>query len=237
MLGPRTEPATALLREPFEPWEKSMKLAVSGLLVLAASLTTGCSSIERSRNLNEPRVPAATLAQQVCSNCHGIAGAAVSPNFPNLAAQSEAYLVAQLEVFRSRARRDPAGYEYMWGLSRHLSDEQVKGLAAYYAAQPPARQPVEGEAARVQAGQAIFEQGVPAQGVPACSGCHGAEGQGLAAFPRLAGQHADYVVKQLMVFQRTEERPEGAIMMNVAHSLTGANIGDVAAYVQSMGSR
>jgi cytochrome c553 len=58
----------------------------------------------------------------------------------------------------------------------------------------------------------------------------------MATFPRLAGQHADYLVKQLLVFQRTDERPEGSIMKTVAHELSPANIGDVAAYVQSLGA-
>ena len=52
-------------------------------------------------------------AQQVCSNCHGVTGVAVSPNFPNLAGQPEAYLVAQLNGFKGQGRRDPA--IDMWG--------------------------------------------------------------------------------------------------------------------------
>jgi cytochrome c553 len=70
--------------------------------------------------------------------------------------------------------------------------------------------------------------------VPACATCHGAEGKGNATFPRLAGQHADYLVKQLVVFQRTDERPEGSIMKTVAHELTQQNIDDVAGYLQSV---
>ena len=86
----------------------------SGLTItLAIALLAGaCSTpIERSRNLADPAVPAVTLAQQVCSNCHGLTGTAISPNFPNLAAQSEPYLVAQLTGFKSHSRQDPAGFE------------------------------------------------------------------------------------------------------------------------------
>ena len=68
-------------------------------------------------------------------------GSSVSPNFPNLAGQIEPYFVAQLNGFKSHGRRDPAGFEYMWGLSRSLTDEQIKGLAAYYAGQTPVPQP------------------------------------------------------------------------------------------------
>ena len=158
----------------------------------------------------------------------------MSPNFPNLAGQVEAYVVAQLKEFKSHSRQDPAGFEYMWGLSRSLTEDQITGLAAYYARQPAARQSVEGDPTRLAPGQSIFSSGVADKGVPACASCHGDRGQGSAKFPRIAGQHADYLVKQLIVFQRTDERPEGSIMKTVAHELTGQNILDVAAYLQAL---
>jgi len=211
-----------------------MKSTTLALLAAAAALTLGCANPERSRDLNNPAVSAVTLAQQVCSNCHGMTGTSVSPNFPNLAAQVEVYFSAQLKGFKGHNRQDPAGFEYMWGLSRSLTDEQINGLAAYYASQPPKRQPIEGHRGRFDTGKAIYESGVPDKGVPACTGCHGAQAQGNAGFPRLAGQHADYVVKQLQVFQRTDDRPEGSIMKTVAHALTAQDIEDVAGYVQTL---
>jgi cytochrome c553 len=209
----------------------AVMVAVSSLLVGAG----GCADTVRSRNLGNPATPALTIAQQVCSNCHGVRGQSVSPNFPNLAAQTESYLVAQLEGFKAHGRRDPAGFEYMWGLSRSLTDAQIKGLAAYFATQRPVPQPLEAPASRREAGAAIFAQGLAAKNVPPCTTCHGPQGEGQANFPRLAGQHADYVEKQLLVFQRTDQRPEGAVMKTVAHELSREDIRNVAAYVQSMG--
>ncbi len=211
-----------------------MKYATLGLLAAAGVFAAGCGNLERSRDLANPKVSATTLAQQVCSNCLGLTGVATSPNFPNLAAQSEPYIVAQLGVFKSHDRHDPEGFEYMWGLSRSLTEQQINGLAAYFASQAPALQEIEGDRARLAAGKAIFESGVAAKSVPACASCHGARGQGNATFPRLAGQHADYLVKQLIVFQRTDERPQGAVMKVVAHELTRENIEDVATYLQAM---
>jgi cytochrome c553 len=210
----------------------SLALALAGV-----ALGTGCANLERSRDLANPQVSATTLAQQVCSNCHGVDGNAVSPNFPNLAGQTEAYTVAQLNGFKSQGRRDPAGFEYMWGLSRHLTAEQIQGLAVYYAQQVSVPVRAVASPASVRAGKDVFANGVPGKSVPACVTCHGDAGQGNAAFPRLAGQHADYVVKQLVVFQRTDERPEGSIMKTVAHELTQDNIRDVAAYVQALPTR
>ena len=205
-------------------------------LACVVVLVAGCAEPTRSRNTADPAVPAIALAQQVCSNCHGPTGVSESPNFPELAAQTPAYLLAQLQAFKSHGRQDPAGFEYMWGLSRNLTDAQMQGLAAYYAGQAPApgRADGKGDARR---GESIFTAGIPDRGVPACTACHGDKAQGNEAFPRLAGQHADYVVKQLTVFQRTDERPQGAVMKTVAHELQEADMRDVAAFVQSVGGR
>jgi cytochrome c553 len=205
-------------------------------MLAAAALTglvAGCANVERSRDPSNPNVSGDTLAMQVCSNCHGRTGNSISPNFPNLAAQQEAYIVAQLNVFRNHTRIDPAGFEYMWGLAHNLTDKQIQELAAHFAKQPLERAPVEGKPERIAAGKAIFTSGLPDQSVPACSSCHGPEGMGNATFPRIAGQHVDYIKKQLNVFQRTNQRPEGVLMKTVAHQLTKENIANVAAYLQA----
>ena len=213
-----------------------MKIFKHSLLALCIA-AAGCTNLPRSRDLGNPDVAGKTLAEQVCSNCHGVTGMATSPNFPNLAAQQEEYLSAQLQGFHSQSRRDPAGYEYMWGISRSLTDKQIRELAAYFAAQQPRPQPLEGSEAQIAAGQSIFEHGIAEKNIPPCGTCHGPEGHGNGKFPRIAGQHADYLVKQLTVFQRTDERPEGSIMKNVAHDLTAENIVNIAAYVQALPNR
>jgi cytochrome c553 len=205
------------------------------LAILAAGLVAGCANPSRSRDLANPKVPAQVLAQQVCSNCHGVAGTSVSPNFPNLAAQTPAYIVGQLKEFKSHGREDPAGFEYMWGISRSLTDEQIDGLAASFSSQTPSHRPAEADPNLAAAGKAIFTGGLPAKNVPACMSCHGNAGQGNDAFPRLASQHVDYIVKQLIVFQRTDERPKGAMMKAIVHDLSPEDIRNVAAYLQTLG--
>jgi len=203
-------------------------------VAVLVGLAAGCANLQRSRDTANPNVSGETLALQVCSNCHGRAGNSVSPNFPNLAGQQEAYLASQLNEFKGHSRQDPAGFEYMWGLSHNLSDKQIQELAAHYSGLSPERQPVEGTPELIAAGKAIFTDGVPGKGIPACNTCHGPQGEGNATFPRIAGQHADYLTKQLTVFQRTNDRPSGAIMKTVAHELTKDNIDNVAAYLQAM---
>jgi cytochrome c553 len=203
------------------------------LSLIFISMISACSSVERSRSLGNANISANTLALQVCSNCHGVQGVSVSPNFPNLAAQSPQYLEAQLKSFKNHGRSDPAGFEYMWGISARLTDEQISGLAMYFSSQKPApgKSP---DSKLLKEGQTVFERGIAAHSTPPCSSCHGAKGEGLQQAPRLAGQHADYIVKQLMVFQRTDERPEGNIMKNIAHGLTRENMESVAAYLEAL---
>lgn len=211
-----------------------MKYVQPVIALAAVAIVAGCANPSRSRDLANPKVAPMVTAQQVCSSCHGMTGVSVSPNFPNLAAQTPVYLAAQLREFRSHNRSDPAGFEYMWGLSRKLTDEQIAGLADYYAHQAPPPGMTKGNPASIAAGERIFHEGVPGKNVPACVSCHGDRGQGNDQFPRLAGQHADYVVKQLVVFQRTDQRPTAAAMKIVAHELSGQEIESVAAYVQAL---
>jgi len=196
-----------------------------------AILLAACSSEERSRALDNPNILPKTLAVQICSNCHGVVGISESPNFPVLAAQSQEYLVAQLKSFKSHGRFDPEGFEYMWGISARLTDAQIDGLAAYFSAQKPRAGTVRRPELQSE-GKSIFEQGIAVSNTPACASCHGANGEGMGQFPRLAGQHADYLIKQLMVFQRTDQRPQGAIMKDITHALTPQNMESVAAYLE-----
>lgn len=200
------------------------------LALAIAILGAGCSNLERSRNLADPNVSGQTLAQQVCSICHGVDGNSISPAFPRLAAQQREYLVNQLKNFRAEHRSDPAGAEYMWGLSQHLSDKQIDEIADYFSSQKAAPD-TSADPALAAAGKEIFEKGVASQNVIACASCHGPQAQGIGAFPRLANQHADYIVKQLDVFQRNQGR-RGTPMEFIAHPLTGTNKKAVAAYLQ-----
>jgi len=208
----------------------------TAIVALLAAALAGCSTLERSRDIGNPAVSGTTLAQQVCSACHGVDGNATSPNFPRLAGQPERYVTLQLDSFRAHDRRDPAGYEYMWGLSRKLTDAQIDAIAAYFHAQAPRPNPA-GAGRLAAEGKTIFENGLPDQHVPACATCHGGAAEGHDEFPRLAGQHADYLVKQLVVFQRTEERPEGSVMKVVAHELKQSQIAAVADYLQGLPPR
>jgi cytochrome c553 len=208
-----------------------MKRIALALTLAFACVGVACTNLERSRDLANPNVRPEVTAIQVCSNCHGVDGNSVSPNFPRLAGQKPGYLVSQLENFRNHHRSDPEGFEYMWGISHRLSDDQIKGLAEYFARQVP--RPIAAvDAQRMKAGKEIYENGIPAKETPPCAACHGQKGEGLASFPRLAWQHQDYLVKQLQVFRETEGRP-GTPMKQVTHLLDNKEMKAVAGYLQA----
>jgi len=174
---------------------------------------------------------AKSLATGVCSACHGPEGRSVSPVFPRLAGQQPAYTVLQLQAFRGHVRGDPNAQAYMWGMSSQLDDATITALADYYAAQKPVQQSA-ADRALLADGEKIYNQGLPTQGVPACTSCHGANAEGAGAFPRLGGQHVDYLAAQLVGFQ-SGVRSNAPIMLAVVRTLSPEQIRAVANYAAS----
>lgn len=175
--------------------------------------------------------PALQNTVQSCAACHGANGRSVAPTFPNLAAQTAPYVEAQLKAFKDQTRGDPDAQAYMWGMAAPLSDAIITELAAYYARQSPANG-TGGDTALIARGKEVFEKGIPATQIPACATCHGAHGQGMAAFPRLAGQHAPYLLKQLLVIQSALRN--APVMHGVVKELTRDQMLAVAAYLESI---
>jgi cytochrome c553 len=112
-----------------------------------------------------------------------------------------------------------------------LDDAMIQGLADYYASQPAAPGKA-GNPKLVDLGRKVYQEGVSARGVRACSTCHGDNAEGASVFPRLAGQHADYVFRQLKGFS-TRLRPHGVLMKNETAHMSELEMHAVAEYVQS----
>ena len=171
------------------------------------------------------------LAAQVCSSCHGPGGNSTSPTFPKLAAQQQPYVVAQIKAFRNKTRTEQEAHDYMLGMATLIDDATAEALGRFFAKQPPPKG-VPGDAALVATGKKLFEQGVPDRGITACASCHGPNAQGNGIFPRLAGQHAEYVLRQLTVIQsRLRESP---VMHGIIKDLKPDEMKAVAAFVQSL---
>ena len=206
---------------------------------IACAVTLACAIAAGSRAMAQatPHADADSIkagadkAINLCSTCHGPRGISTSPEFPILAAQQHDYLVAQLEAFRAKTRAEQVAHDFMWGIAGGLDDRMIDAVAGYYAAQPPAPgRP--GDPSLVEQGRTLFEKGASGRGIPSCTTCHGAQAQGAGVFPRLAGQHAKYVRKQLEYIQGLVRN--APVMHGVVKDLTPAEIEAVAAYVQSL---
>jgi|HubBroStandDraft_4_1064222.scaffolds.fasta_scaffold301551_2 cytochrome c553 len=202
------------------------------LVALVMSTSICCGGAARSADVAADAQKAAlSKTIETCGTCHGINGRSVSPTFPNLAGQTAPYIELQLHAFKDQSRGDPDAQAYMWGMASPLSDTMISALAAYFAAQPPAKG-TPGNAALIAQGKTLFEQGVPARQIPPCASCHGANAAGLATFPRLAGQHAPYLLRQLLVIQSVLRT--APVMHGVIKDLTRDQMQAVVVYLESI---
>ena len=174
----------------------------------------------------------AKLDRQVCAVCHGPGGSTSSELFPQLAAQPATYLINQLNAFRDKSRSDENARRFMWGVSSRLSDKDIQTLATYYESKPAVHIGKITDNAKYEQGKNIFLNGHAEKGVPACQACHGEKGEGKEAVPRLGGQHAAYLKRQLDGFSGNE-RPAAVAMHQVVKGLTKEDIEAMAQYLQA----
>jgi cytochrome c553 len=164
------------------------------------------------------------IVNTVCIACHGADGNSPVAANPKLASQHPDYLNKQLANFKSGERKSAI----MAGMAAMLSPEDMKNVA-----QAPAAAKDKVLAAQ---GEKIYRGGVAAMGVPACSGCHGPAGSGIPAmFPRLAGQHGDYIVAELIKFRNGERANDpGKMMQMVAMKMSDQDMKAVAEYITGL---
>jgi cytochrome c553 len=167
----------------------------------------------------------------VCAACHGADGNSVITTNPKLAQQHPEYIAKQLANFKSGERKNAI----MSGMAAALSPEDMANVAAYFGAQKGKVGSAKTNAAG-SLGEKIYRGGIASVGVPACASCHGATGAGIPVqFPRLSGQHAEYVVTQLKAFYTGERANDNAkVMRMIAAKLSDAEMAAVADYIQGL---
>lgn len=138
------------------------------------------------------------IAETVCAACHGLTGTSVVPTQPNLGGQNVRYLYKQLINFKTGYRVNGI----MQGQVANLSQQDLANVAGYYSSQQPWGAFAGNKATAAEASK-LFLGGAKDRGVIGCAGCHGpkAGGNAYAAFPRLGGQHAEYLGLQLKMFR------------------------------------
>lgn len=168
----------------------------------------------------------AEIVASRCALCHGPEGQSASAVYPRLAAQHPDYIAKQLKDFRDGRRKS----DTMADMVKGLQDEDIIGLAAYFASKKAAsRQSGDSDLAGV--GKFIFQRGNSYSGVPACASCHGVNGHGTQQLPRLAGQHPAYLEIQLKEFSKRDRTNDNAVMHTVAAKLTELEMHAVAVYI------
>jgi cytochrome c553 len=167
----------------------------------------------------------------VCAACHGVDGNSVITTNPKLAQQHPEYIAKQLANFKAGERKNAV----MSGIAATLSPEDMANVAAYFGAQKAKVGSAKTNAAG-SLGEKIYRGGIASVGVPACASCHGATGAGIPVqFPRLSGQHADYVVTQLKAFYSGERANDNAkVMRMIAAKMSDADMAAVADYIQGL---
>ena len=171
----------------------------------------------------------AAISAGTCVACHTNDGSRGSAANPILQGQHADYLAKQLAEFKS-GKRDNA---IMKGMAATLSEADMKNVAAFYAG----KQAKPGFAKNkdfAALGEKLYRGGAADRLIPACSGCHSPNGAGIPAqYPRLAGQHADYVETQLVAF-RSGVRHNNPVMTGVAAKLSDREIKAVSDYVAGL---
>ncbi|WP_020208665.1 c-type cytochrome [Gilvimarinus chinensis] len=190
----------------------------------------------------------------VCAACHGSDGNSPAPTFPKIAGLGEAYLLKQLHDIQDWDKatgEDKAtvgrAIPEMTGILSALSDQDLADIAAFYAGQTMQLSGAKeltvkvnsgAEVDALQLGEHLYRAGNLETGVPACIGCHSPTGQGNepAAYPRLGGQYAEYIEKQLRAFRGGERTNDGeaSIMRMAAKNLSDAEIKAVANYIAGL---
>lgn len=143
----------------------------------------------------------------VCSTCHGEKGVPIDKVTPIIWGQMEGYIYLQLRDFKSGARAN----DLMQAVVADLTKDDLKALAAYFAAKPwpDLQQP--------SASKDVAAAALALNTSVGCTGCHLGDYQGDSTVPRLAGQQHEYMDKTIKEFRdRTRANNPGMSDLMIA---------------------
>lgn len=198
-------------------------------LALILTLLASCSTWAQGD------IEAGKQKSATCTACHGQDGNSTLAQYPSIAGQHAGYLEKQLKEFKlgmetqgKQGRLEPV----MSGMAMPLTEQDIMDLSAYFASLPMADNTTPEEV--IPKGKALYLAGDIERGITACVACHGPRGNGtsLSGFPKISGQHADYVKAQLEKF-RSEDRANdmNGMMRDIAKKLTDDDIDVLSKYV------
>lgn len=204
------------------------------LLTTMFALAVACATAQAQEIKGDAKAGERKIA--MCIGCHGIPGYQASfpeiHKVPMISGQGAKFIVASLNAYKAGERKHPT----MRGIAVSMSEQDIADVAAFYEAhgrgdgdapapEQPARQPSERVAALLNKG--------------ACASCHGANFNKPLdpSYPKIAGQHADYLYVALRAY-KTENNPyvgrSNAIMGGIAKQFTNAELKAMAQYIGSL---
>ncbi|GAB4563990.1 MAG: hypothetical protein Tsb007_32730 [Rhizobacter sp.] len=211
-----------------------MKKLLSTIVTLAAlgsaTLSAQAQDVKASAQAGEKKAA-------LCIGCHGIPGYQASfpeiHKVPMISGQGAKYVVAALNAYKKGERKHPT----MKSIASTLSDQDMADLGAFYEQQRKGGAPAAAAPAAAKPSDQVaklLDQGK-------CTSCHGADFNTPidGTYPKLAGQHADYLYVALKAYQ-TSNNPQlgrsNAIMAGMAQPFTHAQLKLLAQYLASLPS-
>lgn len=192
---------------PFNCWARPV-----AALVLLSACAAQAQDIEAGRKRAEACIP-----------CHGPNGNSTNPQFPILAGQTARYTYLQLKDFQEGRRKEPTMAPFVARLSRN----DMLDLSAFFAAQRLRSPDFKVDEARARRGKAKSEEVL-------CTMCHLGGFMGQNEIPRVAGQHYQYIVKQLKDFKAYRRTNDAGNMASVSKTLSDRDIEDLGHYLAGM---
>jgi cytochrome c553 len=206
-----------------------MKSAASFVLSACLALLAGSVAAAEAKPAFKADPAKGQQLAAACMACHLADGTRGLPANPILQGQHPDYIVKQLTEFKAGKRKNAI----MTGMAAPLQDEDMKHIAAFFGS----KKAVEGAARNkdtLALGERIYRGGIVAKQVPACAGCHSPNGAGIPAqYPRLGGQHSEYLEAQMLTF-RSGERANSTQMTTIAAKLNDAEIKAVSDYIAGL---
>jgi cytochrome c553 len=194
-------------------------LAVSS----GAALAQAAAPDLRPHAQADAATPAMPAKAAICIACHGPGGQSVQAQIPALAGQSARYLDLQLRDFQAARRSN----ELMSPMAKDLTRDEMRELAAYFAAQKPMQQSFRADPEKARLGKMKADETL-------CTMCHLGGFVGQNEIPRVAGQRFDYVLKQLADFKARRRTNDAGNMTAVSNTLSDADIENLAHYLAAL---